>query len=133
MINTAICLSVKSTTMTFEEETRSEGMSEEEMIDDAEVDTMIRESIAQVLGDAVFSHGKMDVWVANIIEGALKRLAALAKPFKYVVTCNIQQRIGAGLHVACSTRWSEKSDGKLTVQWENESIFALVTVYWVAL
>lgn len=120
-------------TMTYDDEAQSEGINEEDLMDDAEVDTMIRESITQVLGDAIFLHSKIDVWVANIVEGCLKRLAAFSKPFKYVVTCNLQQQTGAGLHVATTTRWSQKTDGKLTVQWESETIFVLVTVYWLTL
>ena len=116
----------------LEEERRSEGWNEEDLVDDAEVDTMIRESLTQVIGDAAFLHAKCDIWVANVVEGCLKRLAAFQKPFKYIVTCNLQQKAGAGLHTACCTRWSDKSDGKLTVQWENSTIFALVTVYWLA-
>ena len=119
--------------MVFEEdEDRIEGLLEDELVDDAEVDTMIRETLSQVLGDSAFVHAKMDAWTANVVEGSLKRLASCSKPFKYVVTCNLQQRTGAGLHTACSMRCSEKIDGKLTVQWENSTIFALVTVYWLA-
>ena len=63
----------------------------------------------------------------------LKRLAALSKPFKYVVTCNLTQKAGAGLHAASCTRWNDKTDGKLTVQWENNTMIVLVTVYWLAI
>jgi len=118
--------------MALDHDARNDDLSEEECIDDAEVDTMVRESITQVIGDASFHRGKMDIWMFNIMEGVLKRLASLQKPFKYVVTCDYQQKAGAGLHVACCSRWSQKMDGKLSDQWENGTIFALVTVYWVA-
>jgi dynein light chain Tctex-type 1 len=93
------------------------GLSESDMIDDAEVDTMVRESISGVLGDNQFLHSKLDSWINNVVEGCLKRLAALNKPFKYVVSCNLTQKAGAGLHAASCTRWNDKTDGKLTVQW----------------
>lgn len=91
--------------------------TEDDLIDDAEVDTMVREAIAAAVGDGAFAHAKVDAWSGNVVEGCLKRLAALAKPFKYVVTCNLSQKAGAGLHAATCTRWDDKTDGKLTVQW----------------
>jgi dynein light chain Tctex-type 1 len=92
-------------------------LTEDDLIDDAEVDTLVRDAVAAAVGDAPFAHAKLDAWSANIAEGALKRLVALSKPFKYVVTVNLSQKAGAGLHAACCTRWNDKTDGKLTVQW----------------
>lgn len=110
-----------------------EGVAEDDVIDDAEIDTMIREAIAGVVQDNQFVHGKINAWSSNIVEGCLKRLAALQKPFKYVVTCNLSQKAGAGLHAASCQRWNDKTDGKLTVPWENDSMLILVTVYWLAI
>lgn len=109
------------------------GLTEDDLIDDAEVDTMVREAILQSVGDSQLLHSKIDAWSANIVEGCLKRLAALNKPFKYVVTCNLTQKAGAGLHAASSTRWGDKTDGKLSVQWENQTMTILVTVYWLTI
>ena len=38
----------------------------------------------------------VNVWTGNVVEGCLKRLASLTKPFKYVVTANIMQRVRRG-------------------------------------
>jgi len=92
-------------------------LTEDDLLDDAEVDTMVREAITSAIGDSPFLHTKIDTWSSNIVEGCLKRLAALNKPFKYVITCNLSQKTGAGLHAASCTRWNDKTDGKLTVQW----------------
>jgi len=119
--------------MAHEDDGAADGITEDDLIDDAEIDTMVRESIAQTVGENNFLLNKIDSWSTNIIEGCLKRLAALQKPFKYVVTCNLSQKTGAGLHAATSTRMNDKTDGRLTVQWENDSMFILVTVYWLAI
>lgn len=92
-------------------------LTEDDLLDDSEVDTMVRDAVTAAVGDAPFAHAKIDVWAGNIVEGCLKRLAALNKPFKYVITCNLSQKAGAGLHAASCTRWSDKTDGKLVVQW----------------
>mmetsp|Transcript_5054 Transcript_5054/g.10976 ORF Transcript_5054/g.10976 Transcript_5054/m.10976 type:complete len:120 (+) Transcript_5054:127-486(+) len=119
--------------MAHDEEGAFDGLAEDDLMDDAEVDTMVREAISTAVGDNQFLHTKIDAWSNNIVEGCLKKLAALSKPFKYVVTCNLTQKAGAGLHAASCTRWNDKTDGKLTVQWENNTMIILVTVYWLAI
>lgn len=116
----------------MDDDTGVDGLTEDDLIDDAEIDTMVREAISGAAGDNQFLHSKADAWSSNIVEGCLKRLAALNKPFKYVVTCNLTQKSGAGLHAASCTRWNDKTDGKLTVQWENNTMIVLVTVYWLS-
>ena len=67
-------------------------LCEEDLVDDAEVDTLIREAVAQVMGESLFLHTKTSQWTANIVEGSLKRLAALSKPFKCARTMHQQTR-----------------------------------------
>ena len=57
-------------------------LQEEDLIDEADVDALLREAIVQVIGENQFIQSKVGQWSANIVEGCLKRLAALAKPFK---------------------------------------------------
>ena len=115
-----------------DEEGLIDGIQDDDLIDDADVDTMIRRAITSVVGDNQFIHRNSNTWSSNIVEGCLKYLANLQKPFKYVVTCNLSQKAGAGLHAASCQRWNDKTDGKLTVPWENETMLILVTVYWLA-
>lgn len=86
----------------MEDDTLLGGLKEDDLVDDAEIDTMVRESVSATVGDAQFLHAKIDTWANNVVEGCLKRLAALSKPFKYVVTCNLTQKAGAGGVVAAS-------------------------------
>uniref|UniRef100_A0A061QX45 Dynein light chain tctex-type 1 n=1 Tax=Tetraselmis sp. GSL018 TaxID=582737 RepID=A0A061QX45_9CHLO len=109
------------------------GLTEEDLLDEAEVDTMIRQVISDVLGEQSFQHAKADAWTKNIIEDSLKKLQALQKPFKYVVTCCLTQKAGAGLHMASCTRWDERVDSKCTVQWESQTMHVIVSSYWCAI
>lgn len=110
-------------------------LTEDDLVDDAEVDTLLREAVGAAVGDAAtqFAHSKIDAISAAIAEGCLKRLVALNKPFKYVVTCNLIQTAGAGLHAATCTRWADKTDGRVSVLWENGTMNILVTAYWLAI
>jgi len=49
----------------------------------------------------------------QVIELTMKRLKELNQPFKYIVTCAIMQKNGAGLHMATSTFWDNSSDGEI--------------------
>ncbi|CAE7396047.1 Dynlt1 [Symbiodinium sp. CCMP2456] len=59
------------------------------------------------------------------------------KPFKYVVSCIIMQRNGAGLHTATSCFWDAGNDGVYTYVWPrekskdvvNKSMYCIVTVF----
>ena len=70
-----------------------QGLQEDDLLEDAEVDTLVREAIAQALGETHFKHEMVLNWTNGIIEGCLKKLAVLAKPFKYVVTCSLSQKV----------------------------------------
>lgn len=54
---------------------------------------------------------QVGTWTSHIIEGALKKLAALQKPMKYICHVSLTQRAGAGLHAASCSRWNQKTDG----------------------
>ena len=44
-------------------------------------------------------------------DGVLKGLAALQKPYKFVVAAVFMQRAGGGLHTAAAALWDAKKDG----------------------
>ena len=46
-----------------------------------------------------------------MIEEVLKGLVAMDKPFKYVVTCIMMQKNGAGLHTSAACYWDTSRDG----------------------
>mmetsp|Transcript_22592 Transcript_22592/g.37273 ORF Transcript_22592/g.37273 Transcript_22592/m.37273 type:complete len:114 (+) Transcript_22592:89-430(+) len=101
------------------------------VVDD--VNTIIKESIEAVLSNAVYHHNKVAQWTSNIVENALKRLTSLNKPFKYIVTCIIMQKNGAGLHTASSCYWDNTTDGSCTVRWENKTMYCITTVFGLAI
>lgn len=86
-----------------------------------------------MVGESAFMHTKVNQWTSNVVEGCLKRLAALNKPFKFVCTVNFVQKAGAGMHTASTALWDSNVDGKHTVQWENNTIQCITTVYWLAI
>eukprot|EP00396_MALV-II-16_sp_LP-1_P000389 gene389-433_t len=76
-------------------------------------------------------------WVNSICEDVMKRLNDGKKPFKYIVTCLIAQRNGAGIHTSNACYWDTVNDGILTYVWPkekskdqvNKTVQAIVTVF----
>ena len=98
-----------------------------------EVSNIIKESVDTVLQSEQYNVDKVGQWTNNCMECCLKRLTALAKPYKYVVTCLIMQKTGAGLHSAASCFWDNATDGSRTVRWENKTMIVITSVFGLAL
>ncbi|CAH8589679.1 unnamed protein product [Dicrocoelium dendriticum] len=98
-----------------------------------EVKNIVKESIESTVGSSTYSHNKVQQWTSTVIEQCLNHLTKLGKPFKYVVTCVIMQKSGAGLHTASSCYWDSSTDGSCTVKWENKSMYFIVTVFGLAI
>jgi len=98
-----------------------------------EVSAIIKESIETVIGGNTYSGSKVNEWTAAVVEAVLSSLSKLGKAFKYIVTCVIMQKNGAGLHTASSCYWDNNTDGSCTVRWENKTMYVIVSVYGLAL
>uniref|UniRef100_A0A8C0EZ79 Dynein light chain Tctex-type 3 n=1 Tax=Bubo bubo TaxID=30461 RepID=A0A8C0EZ79_BUBBB len=80
-----------------------------------------------------YNHNKVNQWTAAIVEQSLTHLVKLGKTYKYIVTCAVMQRSGAGLHTASSCFWDTTTDGTCTVRWENRTMNCIVNVFAVAI
>jgi len=98
-----------------------------------DVQNIIKESVEGTLQNAVYHPSKVPQWTNNVVEQCMKRLSALNKPFKYIVTIIIMQRNGAGLHTASSCYWDNSSDGSYSHKWENKSMCCITTVFGLAI
>lgn len=98
-----------------------------------DVSNIIKESIDAVLQNQQYNETKVSQWTSSCLENCVKKLAGLNKPFKYVVTCIIMQKNGAGLHTAASCWWDSTTDGSRTVRWENKTMYCITTVFGLAI
>ena len=84
--------------------------AEEFQVEDIEqiVKTSLQSSISQ---ESRYSPESADAVSRTLLEACIKNLAALSKPYKYVVTAIIMQKNGAGLHTAMGAYWDARKDG----------------------
>ncbi|XP_043573314.1 dynein light chain Tctex-type 1 isoform X1 [Chiloscyllium plagiosum] len=97
------------------------------IVDD--VSTIIKEAVENTIGGNAYQHNKVNQWTSAVVEQCLNQLTKLAKPFKYIVTCVIMQKNGAGLHTASSCFWDNSVDGSCTVRWENKTMYCIVSIF----
>ncbi|OWZ21720.1 Dynein light chain [Phytophthora megakarya] len=100
-----------------------------------EVDRIILTSIESCLKDEMYDELKVAQWVDYICESIMKGLNELRKPLKYIVSCLIMQKNGAGVHSSVSCHWDTVTDGAHVVKWpgdkhkdHNRSMYCIITV-----
>uniref|UniRef100_A0A3P9HI04 Dynein light chain Tctex-type 3 n=1 Tax=Oryzias latipes TaxID=8090 RepID=A0A3P9HI04_ORYLA len=76
-----------------------------------ETDGIVKECIENVVGGDDYSANLVNKWTAGIVERCLAQLVKQGKPYKYIVTCAVMQKTGAGLHTANSCYWDTAMDG----------------------
>lgn len=102
-----------------------------------EVEKIIVETLDGYLKELPYAEELVPHWINYICETTMKKLNDTKKPFKYITTCVIMQRNGAGIHSATSCFWDTVNDGVLTYVWPkekskdqvNKTMYCIVTVF----
>jgi len=104
----------------------------EDVFSQEDVDTIVKTAISSCLTDVMYNHKKVNDWINTIVDSCLKELQSLNRPFKYIVTCIIMQQNGAGMNTAATMFWDTSKDGRYVMNWSNNTMHVLVTVYGIA-
>jgi dynein light chain Tctex-type 1 len=96
-----------------------------------DVEGIVRTAIHNSLNEHSYNPKKVNEWTNLIVTNCLKDLQQLNRPFKYVISCIIMQKNGAGLCTSTSTFW-DTADGFCKVPWQNLTMHCIVTVYGVS-
>lgn len=101
------------------------------VVDD--VKQVVTDILETILGTNKYLPEKINQWSSTISEQCLGALSKMKKPFKYVVTCYLMQKSGAGVHTAVTYHWDQNTDNQVTVRWENSYITSVVSVFGLGL
>mgnify|MGYP003386517109 CR=1 FL=1 len=94
-----------------------------------DVEAIVRGAIHTSLNEHSYNPKKVNEWTNIVVTGCLKELQALNRPFKYIITCIIMQKNGAGLNTSASMFWDTTKDGFCKCPWQNSTMHCVVTVY----
>ncbi|XP_061635565.1 dynein light chain Tctex-type 3-like [Phyllopteryx taeniolatus] len=97
-----------------------------------EADNIVKECIENVVANDDYNQNLVNKWTSAIVERCLTQLVKLGKQYKFIVTCALMQKTGAGLHTANSCYWDTAMDGSSTVRWESRTMYCVVSVFAVA-
>ena len=88
-----------------------EEMDEEEQFPADEIDNLLGQIVEEVLKDANWDEEKVPGWINTVCEKAMHAVVSLNRPYKWMVTCVLQQKIGATCHSTMSCHWANPADG----------------------
>ncbi|GLV40533.1 RIC3 acetylcholine receptor chaperone [Carabus blaptoides fortunei] len=94
----------------------TEDLQEEAQFVVDDVSKIIKDAIEIVIGSNSYQQNKVNNWTTAVVEACTAELTKLQKPYKYIVTCTIMQKNGAGLHTASSCYWDNNTDGSCTIE-----------------
>lgn len=97
-----------------------------------DVEMIVKNAIASCLMENMYNPKKVNDWINSIVDTCLRELVALNRPFKYIITCVIMQKNGAGMNTTASMFWDGTKDRHCVVPWENQTMHSIVTVYGLA-
>ncbi|CAN0219850.1 unnamed protein product [Ascophyllum nodosum] len=87
-----------------------------------QVESIVMAVIDGILRTEIYIEEKASHWVNIICEKSMQELHDLGKPFKYVVSCAIVQKNGAGFHTGHSAYWDMTIDNLCQVAWPTEKM-----------
>lgn len=87
--------------------------------------------MTNTIGEKYYTDAHVTEWSSAILETIITELSRLRKPFKYIVTCSILQRTGAGLQAATATHMDTATDCEITIPWSNAYVYASVHIFAV--
>jgi dynein light chain Tctex-type 1 len=87
----------------------------------------------RVLESKKYTPSKTAGWADMIGNGVIEKMRTIAPFFKYLVTCFMIEKVGAGLHFESVSHWDPKTDGSVTAKFENDSMICICTVVGIAI
>ncbi|KAI8071044.1 dynein light chain Tctex-type 1-like protein [Gongronella butleri] len=94
-----------------------------------EMAAVLKDVSNEVLADAQYSHTEVAKWNTEIVEKSLKKLRSSYKTYKFIVTCVILQKTGAGFYAGSSVYWDNATDGSTSYRFENDSMYAITNAF----
>ena len=89
----------------------------------------IKAILSRVLANRKYNPKKTAELTDEVTSTCLEKMKEVSSNFKYIVSCVVIQKKGAGLHMETAAHWDIKTDGDFVVREENDTMTIVVTVY----
>ena len=91
--------------------------------------TVIISSMESELKGKEYSAKDSPNYAHQISENIVRQLPEINRELRYCVTCIIFNKSEGGFYISSSCYWNSLTDGNIVEQWENETIFCIVTLF----
>lgn len=98
-----------------------------------QISTAVQEIIDVVLSGQAYNQNDVQTWVDDISAQTIDKLQTFSANFKYIVTTNIVQRVGAGIHFQSSFYWDQQTDGHATIKADTSTMHCIVHVFGIGI
>ncbi|CAO3592947.1 unnamed protein product [Absidia cylindrospora] len=105
------------------------GSDDRQKFNTNEMTAIIKETVENAIQDANYVHSKVPAWNSTIVESCLKKLRAANTNYKFIVTCVIMQKNGAGFYAGSSVYWDNVHDGSASYRHETKTLYAITNVF----
>jgi dynein light chain Tctex-type 1 len=86
-------------------------MEDDAGFDEEVIEKCLSDTLELVLSNETWEEKRAPHLINEICEKTMKSLAELQRPYKYIVTCMLMQKTGAGVQSTYSCSWENNSDG----------------------
>eukprot|EP01090_Pellita_catalonica_P023359 TRINITY_DN956_c0_g1_i4.p1 TRINITY_DN956_c0_g1~~TRINITY_DN956_c0_g1_i4.p1 ORF type:complete len:117 (-),score=10.11 TRINITY_DN956_c0_g1_i4:19-369(-) len=98
-------------------------------MDTEECVAILKEGTEDILTGKEFKHSMISQWTKEIMDTCIRNLTAANKNYKYIISCTLLEKKGAGFHTATSAYWDNTSDTSCSYRWENKTIHCITTLF----
>lgn len=108
-------------------------MSDNGNIGGDEINKITKEVIESIINNESYKHSYVGGWNDTIVDRVIQQLISNDSSYKYIVTCAIFQKNGAGLSTKTECYWNNAQDKFYNIRWENKHLHCMVHVFTIPL
>lgn len=107
----------------------------EAIINNDEINSMAKNVIETIISmNEPYKHSDVAGWNDSICEQIVQRLMQMnGNQYKYIVSCSIVQKNGAGISATARCYWNQTNDQYFNIRWENKHLYCIVHLFIVSL
>lgn len=104
------------------------------MMNNDEINSIAKNVIETIISNEPYKHSDVTGWNDSICEQIVQRLLQVnGNRNKYIVSCSIVQKNGAGISSTARCYWNQTNDQYLNIRWENKHLYCIVHLFIVSL
>ncbi|XP_015788970.1 dynein light chain Tctex-type 1 [Tetranychus urticae] len=104
-----------------------------DLVDKDVINDVTKDIIEKIIGSNSYQHANVEQWTTSICSDVIANLVQRGWPYKFIATCTIVQKTGAGFHSFTSCYWDQTNDTSCTVRWENKSMHCIAQILAIRL